>query len=191
MSNQKISNFSYYLILILTLCIPNAYSQELSFSLSLTTDSGTVPQLLFGVRDDAFSGLDKYDIPEPPAAPGSLLHVFLAMQSPPLAFPNRWHSDIRSLSEYQDKRLEIWNMTVESNQTGGEGLISIESNSTQNIPFKLQVQGPGGLFEVVNPPCTVTFPVSAPVISFYWILEVDDQVHVRTETWGGVKSLFR
>lgn len=191
MLNLRNFAFASFLLLTLTISATPVSGQELTFSISVTTDAGSILPLVFGVNDYALPGLDEFDIPEPPPAPGSLLHAYLSMQSPPPGFPNRWHCDMRSLTEYWEKRVEIWDLTLETDLVGGTGSILIEAVNHPAVPYKLWVQGPGGLFQDVVPPCTVSFPVNAPVISFYWILEVDDLVDIQPETWGGVKSLFR
>ena len=95
------------------------------------------------------------------------------------------------MSVFVANRFELWEFTVETDQLGGSGSLNFEPVAQPGIPFRLWVQGPGNIYEQLTLPDAVSFAITESVVSFFFILEVDDQVSTQLKSWGGIKSLFQ
>ena len=177
--------------IFLTICYPgDALGQEITFRFDVEVDGITGAAHLFGLRADAQPGLDDFDVPAPPPAPEAPFHSYLVMSEPPAGLPNQWLEDLRPVVDLVQDRVEIWQMDLASVAPGGTCTITVSETEPGLAPYELNFFGPGADFVDIAVPGSISFPVSAPYLVFFWELRLADEVDVLDRTWGGVKALY-
>lgn len=180
------------LLLLLAILSPGAaLAGEMTFFTIFHVDKDQTYECTFGLREDAIPGFDGLDQPAPPAAPDEDLDGYLAMIDPPIHLPNRWYKDFRPVSNLTMDRIEYFPFHLVSSHIGEMGSISVATGSFNSMPYKMWIQGPGGLYEEIIVPGTVNFTITSTHMSFFWELRLDDQVANSGETLGGIKTLYR
>lgn len=174
----------------LALAAPAA-AQELTFEFQVTIDGIASPWHTFGLREDALQGVDAWDLPEPPAPPGTTFRTFLSMFEPLPGLPNRWLHDFRPVNSITLDRVELWQFTIEAAATGSTCRLDVRARDPIGIPYDLYFFGPGTYYTPLQAPASVTFPIDAPWMVQFLELRLDESVATDRSTWGGVKSLFR
>ncbi len=177
--------------MILTLSALTGQAQELTFSFQVTLNGVTSDTRQFGLKEGSLQGLDIYDVPEPPAAPDAAFVTYLAMFDPPASLPNRWRRDFRPASSLMGDYIELWQMDFQSDAIGSEATITIDTVGAVPVPYELYFFGPDVYYEPIEVPDSVTFPVTATNLVFFWELRLADEVENISATWGGVKNLYR
>jgi hypothetical protein len=166
-------------------------AQELVIHCTVATPAVSASPVEFGLARDAFVGVDGLDEPLPPPAPGQATQVYLQMLTPPVPLPNRWRRDVRPFFDVSANTVELWSMTVETDAVGQILTFSVDAVINDAPPYTLHVFGPGGLYRPVMPGDVIEVPCTAPITSFFWELQYDEQVATPPQTWGGLQSLYR
>lgn len=180
------------LLVLLFLNAPGVgLGQELSFHFEVELGGAHSAVHAFGLRPDALTGLDEFDIPTPPAVPDAPFTVHLAMSEPPAGLPNQWLEDYRPTVNLINDRVELWEMDLTAAAVGGTCSVSITEAQPAQTPYKLNFFGPGADFQEISVPGTIDFPISSPNLVYFWELRLSDEVDVVNASWGGVKSLYR
>lgn len=120
-----------------------APAQELTFEFRATVDGFTSDWHVLGLREDALQGIDQYDLPEPPPAPGATFRSYLAMFEPLPGLPNRWLHDFRPVNSVTLDRVELWQMCLESAAVGATCSIDVRVVDPIAAPYDLYFFGPG------------------------------------------------
>jgi hypothetical protein len=185
-------------VLILTLaCIaplaiaPGALAQDLTFEFQVTIGGVSSDWHAFGLREDAQQGIDGYDLPEPPAAPGTTFRSYLSMFEPLEGLPNRWLYDFRPVNSITLDRVELWQLFIESPALGAVCRIDVRAREPIGVPYDLYFFGPGTYYQSLQAPASISFPIDAPLMVQFFELRLDESVGAESATWGGVKSLYR
>ncbi len=185
-------------ILLMALLVPTlpcvattARAQELTFEIQVTIGGTGSDWHAFGLREDALQGIDAWDLPEPPAPPGATFRSYLSMFEPLAGLPNRWLHDFRPVNSITLDRVELWQLTIESAAVGSTCRIDVRARDPIGIPYELYFFGPGLYYTPLQAPASVSFPITAPAMTQFFELRLDESVATTPTTWGGVKSLFR
>lgn len=169
----------------------HANAQELTFEFRVTINGFTSDWHMFGLREDALQGIDRYDLPEPPAAPGATFHSYLAMFEPLPGLPNRWLHDFRPVNSITLDRVELWQLNIESPAIGAACSIDVRVLDPVAAPFELYFFGPGTYYQTLHLPATINMTVNSTSMIQFFELRLDESVAAESATWGGVKGLFR
>jgi hypothetical protein len=170
---------------------PGAIAQELTFEFQVTIGGVSSDWHAFGLREDAQQGIDGYDLPEPPAAPGAPFRSYLSMFEPLEGLPNRWLHDFRPVNSITLDRVELWQLFIESPALGATCRIDARARDPIGVPYDLYFFGPGAYYQSLQVPASVNFPIDVPRMVQFFELRLDESVGTRSATWGGVKSLYR
>jgi hypothetical protein len=170
---------------------PTASAQELTFEFQVTIGGVSSDWHAFGLREDAMQGIDGYDLPEPPLAPGKTFRSYLSMFEPLAGLPNRWLYDFRPVNSITLDRVELWQLFIESPALGATCRLDVRAREPIGIPYDLYFFGPGTYYQSVRVPASVSFPIDAPWMVQFFELRLDESVGTSATTWGGVKSLYR
>lgn len=168
-----------------------AQAQELTFEFQVTIGGVTSAWHAFGLREDAQQGIDDYDVPEPPIAPGETFRSYLSMFEPLAGLPNRWLHDFRPVNSITLDRVELWQLAVESSAMGADCRLDVRARDPIGIPYDLYVFGPGTYYQPLQVPASFTFRINAPWMVHFLELRLDESVTNDRTSWGSVKSLFR
>lgn len=167
-----------------------ASAQELTFEFQVTISGASSDWHAYGLREDAQQGIDAWDLPEPPPAPGTTFRSYLAMFEPLPGLPNRWLHDFRPVNGVTLDRVELWQLVIEA-PVGSSCRIDLRSREPIGIPYDLFFFGPGLYYAPLQAPASISFTTeTSPDVRFFE-LRLDESVAAEPTTWGGVKSLFR
>jgi len=167
-----------------------ASTEEMTFHTNFAIDKDQTHVCSFGLREGALPAFDDFDVPAPPASPDLTQDGFLVMVDPPAFVPNRWYKDFRPVSNLTLDRLEYFPMHLETSRLGEQAYISITPGTFLGLPFEMWIIGPG-IHEQIDVPGTVTFTITSTQMAFTWELHLDDDIAVESDTWDGIKSLYR
>ncbi len=144
----------------------------------------------FGFRDGATTGLDAWDVPEPPLPPAVYAALSFRMLAPPLPIPNRYRHDIRSGDDFWDL-VEIWELHLESDRLGAECSLAFSQTAGDPTGLVLRVLGPW-MADWAEVPLggTLVFTVAATDMPLWVELTLDMSVPAELVTWSRVKRLF-
>lgn len=165
-------------------------AQELSFEFQVTVGGQSSEWYAFGLRQDALPGLDAWDLPAPPAAPGAPFRVFLALPVPPDGLPNCWWTDFRAVADALADREELWQGLLEA-PAGAACRLDVRVRDAGAVPYDLVFFGPGSSYVTMDLPGSVSFTTDAAATPLFFELRFDGGVAVENSTWGGVLGLFR
>jgi hypothetical protein len=149
--------------------------------------------LAFGFDDSAVRAVDEFDLPQPPAPPGTTLQVSLVMDRPADGLPDRWSRDIRQAVDFRTPPglyyVELWHMQVVS--TAAVTLIAdLVLTGTDPAPMVLRLVGPGGPTDV-GVDGAVTIPAPPGTTDFYWEVSADREVGEVPASWSTLKAIYR
>lgn len=165
-------------------------AQELSFEFRVTVGNQSSDWYAFGLRQSAQRGLDAWDVPAPPPAPGAPFRLYLVLPEPPGGLPNCWWTDFRAVSEALVDRVELWQGALEA-PAGAPCRLDARLRDGDVIPFELVFFGPGSSYVTMDLPGSVFFATDAAATPLFFELRLDGGVAVEGSTWGGVLGLFR
>lgn len=179
------------LLCVMALAGPQAiHAQDLTVSCSISLPDQHALPVEFGLALAAAVGIDPFDEPLPPAAPGQVLQAFLQMPVHESPLPNRWRKEVRPFASGATAQVEIWVMTVECTAVGQQLTFTAELAPGSAPPYALSIVSPDGAEHDVAPGSSLAFPCTSEVMVFQWILRDDEQVASRSATWGGAKTAF-
>ncbi|MFH1842473.1 MAG: hypothetical protein ABIF77_04645 [bacterium] len=177
-------------ILVLVAVAGDTTAQTVTYSLQATADELDSGLHRFGFRDEATTGIDEYDLPEPPTSPTDYLGAAFRMidSFPPL--PNRWRHDIRDSQDFVDK-LEIWELHLETDRIGATCTVALDIEAGAQFDLKLQVIGLGPSPITVPVPGQFSLALSKPVTTLWLELTSDEPIAGRSCSWGELKAEYR
>ena len=178
-------------VLVLCVSASAAAAQELMVACSIEVTGTGTAGIEFGLVADALDGIDPFDEPLPPPAPDQSLQAYIHMLQPPVPLPNRWRRDVRPFYGITTNRVEIWAMTVECDAVGQEMIFATGIVVGEALPYTLDLIGPDGLQQPVHSGERFAVPCTAPITTFYWQLQYDEQVPTAPLSWGGMQAAFR
>jgi hypothetical protein len=144
----------------------------------------------YGFQDDASSGMDAFDVPEPPAPPADFLSLAFVMPGPSVPLPNRWRDDIRAVQDFADC-IEIWELHVTTDRIGAECAFDLEIEEGDQFALRLTVIGPDGGEFPVQVPGGFTMDLTGPESILWLVLTADGPIASTNSTWGGFKVSYR
>lgn len=167
-----------------------ATAQTVLYSVAAAADELTAGLHHFGFRDDAATGVDTFDIPEPPAPPEAYLSLALIMTGPAPPVPNRWRADIRNSQVFVDK-VELWELHIETDRIGSTCTLDFDVEEGAQFNLKLQIIGLEANPIVVPVPGQVSFPLTKPFQVIWLELTSDEPIAATSRSWGHLKENYR
>jgi hypothetical protein len=167
-----------------------AAAQDFLFAVEGQVGGLTLTAHEFGFRDGAATGLDAWDVPEPPLPPAAYAALSFRMLAPPLPIPNRYWHDIRAGDDFRDQ-VEVWELHLESDRLGAECSLAFSQTAGAPTGLALRVLGPW-MADWAEVPLggTLAFPVTGWDTPLWVELTSDRPVAAEPVTWSRVKRLF-
>lgn len=144
----------------------------------------------FGARAGANDGVDPFDQPEPPAAPGACPLLAMAIPGADLPLPNLWRCDIRDLSTLLDVGLALWDAPVCVAEA--PAVLRLDFTATSDLPqaFHLFVHRDGQTTEVPLPG-SLELDLASDQESLYFEIVLEGGVATADRTWSEIRSWYR
>lgn len=162
-----------------------ASAAEVTLVLNATTAYCEAGAHEFGWRDDALTGLDPTDVPEPPPPLGSYLSA--AFRLPGVAEPERWRRDLRATADFAGDRREAWELSLIPSWLPATCTVTIAAGSGDAGGLRLILSGV--VADTLAVPATFSFPLGSD--SHLGIEVVDEALAAPPLTWGAAKCLYR
>ena len=168
--------------LVLTLALP-------AWSATLVVQAGipccSAGDHVLGWDDDALSGIDDLDIPEPPAPPTR--HLLAGFRLPGASVETLWRRDLRATADFAGDDRETWDLWLTTDAPAAECNVMLTAGS--GAWSGLRVILSGAVQDTVVVPAAVSFALSGSALLTLEV--VKDTVADEGTSWGWVKSLFR
>jgi hypothetical protein len=175
-------------LLLLLVLSSSLFAQDLTLTVEASLNGFSSDIHRFGFKDFALSGLDQYDLPEPPLPPSDFIAICFAVPDPDVPFPNRWREDYRNVEDFKDM-IEVWEMHVTTDQTAGdiEFYFTLEEGPSDHLFLKFKTETS---IKSVPLPSSVILPLdelSSPILLEMWS---DEMIANDKSSWGMMKYLF-
>ena len=144
----------------------------------------------FGARAGASDGVDPFDQPEPPAAPGACPLLAMVIPGADLPLPNLWRCDIRDLSTLLDVGLALWDAPVCVAEA--PAVLRLDFTATSDLPagFFLLVHRDGQTAEVPVPGA-LELDLEGTEESLLFEIVLEGGVEVSARNWSAVRDWYR
>ncbi len=164
-------------------------AQEILFKLSgQINETHHMGAHLFGFKEEALTGVDPLDTPEPPLPPESYLSMAFALNDPLFPAITRWRDDFRNFEDWTDG-IETWQMVFHTDQPEEDCFVSLSQITGVRDQFQVRLIREDGMEELTIPG---NFTVASEEMGYVFVLEIRSINNMVTSiSFEGLMCLFQ